>query len=405
MPSKPEKTEMPEAAKTTPRCPHFGDCGGCRLQDLSYEDQLKKKSAELGVLTAARGWSPDVHVHPSPEPWYYRNKMEFSFQDVFPAPSEGEDNILLGLKRKNRWDKVMDLRECHLFSPDAPKLLAGVHAWAWKERLQPYNLHKHAGFLRHLLVREGKNTKERMVMLVTTAGEFPRESFVKAVQNCFPCTTILRGINPGKADVVQTEQIETLFGPGHIHETLLGRRFRVSPHSFLQTNTHGAEFLYGLILRWLGEVGPKNLLDLYCGAGGIALSVAHLCTQVMGVEVVAGAVADAQHNASLNGVSNVQFLAAKVEEILPGLAAQAAAGIEVDTVIVDPARSGLHPGALAALKDLAAGHLLYVSCNPKAMCEDIGKLSEIYDLVKIEGVDLFPHTDHVEALALLKRVF
>jgi 23S rRNA (uracil1939-C5)-methyltransferase len=228
------------------------------------------------------------------------------------------------------------------------------------------------------------------------------KSFVKAVLDSYPATTVLWGINPGKSDVAQWETLETLHGPGCIHETLLGRRFRISPHSFFQTNTHGAELLYSLIGDWLRDLKPKNLLDLYCGGGGIALSIAGLCEQVMGVEVVASSVEDARFNAEENRVANVHFVAAKVEEFLPGLAAQ---GVEVDAVVADPARSGLHPGALAALKELSPLHLIYVSCNPKAMCEDIGKLSGIFDVVKAEGVDLFPHTDHVEIVALLRRIF
>ncbi|MBI5245082.1 MAG: 23S rRNA (uracil(1939)-C(5))-methyltransferase RlmD [Elusimicrobia bacterium] len=392
----------PEALKAEPRCRHFGECGGCRLQDLAYEAQLAQKSAALGALFSARGWTERVEVQASPEIWHYRNKMEFSFQDVYPPPPKGTDNVLLGLKRRNRWDKVMSLEECHLLSPESTKLLSGVRAWAWRERIEPYNLHKQTGFLRYLVVREGKNTGERLVLLVTTKGELPREGFVKAALDSYPATTILWGLNTGKSDVALSENIQTLHGPGCIRESLLGRTFRISPHSFFQTNTHGAELLYSLIGDWLKGLKPRNLLDLYCGGGGIALSAAGLCEQVMGVESVESSVQDARHNAAENKISNVQFLAAKVEEFLPGLAAQ---GVEVDTVIADPARSGLHPGALAALKDLAPVHVLYVSCNPKAMCEDIGKLSGIFDVIRVQGVDLFPHTDHVEAVALLRRAF
>jgi 23S rRNA (uracil1939-C5)-methyltransferase len=328
--------------------------------------------------------------------------MEFSFQDVFPAPPAGADPLLLGLKRKNRWDKVLNLEECFLLSPETPALLKGVHEWARAEGLPPFNLHKQAGFLRHLVVREGKNTGERLVMLITLPGKLPEESFVSAVLGAYPATTVLHGVNASRSDTAQAQELKALHGPGHIHEKLLGRLFRVSPFSFQQTNTRGAEFLYALIGDWLKEIQPENLLDLYCGCGGITLSVAGLCRQAMGIESVESAVLDARHNAERNGIANAQFLAAKVEDFLPGLAAQ---GIDVDTVVADPARSGMHPDAIRALKDLSPSRILYVSCNPKAMAEDVGRLSEIYDLVRLEAVDLFPHTDHVEAVALLNRTF
>lgn len=389
-------------ALTTPRCSHFGECGGCRLQDTAYEAQVARKAEILLGLLGRIDWSAPVQVHPSPETWYYRNKMEFSFQDVYPAPAAGEPHLRLGLKVRNRWDKVMDLSECHLFAPDAAKLLAAVRGWALRERLEPYNLHRHHGFLRHLVVREGKNTGQRMVNLVTHRGELPEASFVEAVLSASPAHTVLWSVNDGKADVAAASETKVLHGPGHIEEVVLGRTLRISPYSFFQTNTRGAELLYGLIRGLVSEIRPANLLDLYCGGGGIGLCLADLCGRVMGVDVVESAVEDARCNARANGIANAEYVAAKTEDILPGLAAQK---IDVDVVVVDPPRCGLHPGAVQALKDLAAPWVIYVSCNPKALAEDLKRLSELYDVARIEGVDLFPHTDHLEALALLKRVY
>lgn len=354
------------------------------------------------MLAARVGWQVKVLVHPSPEHWYYRNKMEFAFQDVFPAPAEGEDPILLGLKRRNRWDKVMNLRECFLLSPEVIPLLDAVHAWASKEGLEPYNIHKQVGFLRHLVVREGRNTGERMVNLLTGEGALPAESFVRAVRGAYPAATILHGVNTGKGDVASSSAVELLFGPGHIHEQALGKTFRISPYSFFQTNTHGAEFLYRLLREWIEPLKPGNVLDLYCGGGGISLSIAEQCGRVMGIEVIEAAVEDARHNAGVNKVENVDFVAAKAEDVLPGLAAQK---IEVDGIVIDPPRSGIHPKVRAAIKEMAPPWIVYVSCNPKAMIEDIRNLTDIYDIHKIEGIDLFPHTDHLESVALLRSVF
>ncbi|MBI3547877.1 MAG: 23S rRNA (uracil(1939)-C(5))-methyltransferase RlmD [Elusimicrobia bacterium] len=384
------------------RCVHFGECGGCQIQNLEYKDQLTKKGEILTALIQPLGWAEPITVRPSPEPWYYRNKMEFSFQDIYPAPPLGQDHLLLGLKRKKRWDKVMNLTECFLMSPEAPKLLASVHAWGFKENLEPYNLHKQVGFLRHLVVREGKGTGDRMVLLVTGPGKLPKESFLKAVLDSYPATTVLWGVTDKKSDVARTDKTTPLHGPGFITEKVLGRSLRISPYTFFQTNTNGASELYSMVREWLKELKPKNILDLYCGSGGITLCVADLAERVMGVEVIASAVEDARFNAGQNKIKNAEFMESKVEDLLPMLAAQ---NLDVDTVILDPPRSGLHPAAVEALKKLGAASIIYVSCNPKSMAEDVRRLAGFYELERAQAIDLFPHTDHVEALVRLKSIY
>jgi len=393
--------EAGEGGQRKARCRHFGDCGGCQLQDKSYEEQLALKASRVSELLKTVGWTAPVPIHPSPDEWYYRNKMEFSFQDVYPTPPMGQDYLYLGLKRKNRWDKVMNLAECHLLSPEAPALLAGVHAWALKENLEPYNLHKQTGFLRHLVVREAKNTKDRMVLLVTNPGRLPEKSFVDAVLGAYPATSVLWGVNAKTADVARTDKVQKLHGEEGITEELLGRSFRISPYSFFQTNTRGAGALYELLRGWLGELKPKHVLDLYCGSGAIALCVADLCERVLGVELVESAVLDARHNAQANKIANAEFMSAKTEELLPMLAAQ---NLDVDVIVTDPPRCGMHPDATKALKDLGAPHLIYVSCNAKALAADLARLADFYAVEKVECVDLFPHTDHVETVALLRSV-
>ena len=391
-----------ENGQTAAKCRHFGDCGGCQIQDLEYERQLEKKGLALDALFEPAGWRTPIDVKPSPDRWYYRNKMEFSFQDVYPVPPSGEDHLLLGLKRRQRWDKVLNLSECHLMSVESASLIQAVHDWARREKLEPYNLHKQIGFLRHLVVREAKGTGDRMVLLVTSPGELPKQSFVSAVRSSYPATTVLWGTNKKKSDVAKSDVLEVLEGPGTITESVLGRQFRISPHSFFQTNTRAAERLYSRIREWLGEIKPKNLLDLYCGSGGISLCVADCCEFVLGVEEVASAVEDAQRNAQDNGVKNAQFIAAKVEELLPTFATTEP---RADAVILDPPRSGLHPSTVKALKQLCPEWVVYVSCNPKAMAEDVQRLGDYYELQRLEAFDLFPHTEHVEALGLLHSLY
>lgn len=392
------ETAVPASAK----CKHFGECGGCQIQDLEYERQLEKKGHALDGYFEPAGWKMPIDVRPSPDRWYYRNKMEFSFQDVYPVPPAGEDHLRLGLKRRQRWDRVLNLSECHLMSVEATKLLDSVHDWARREKLEPYNLHKQVGFLRHLVVREAKNTKDRMVLLVTSPGELPEKSFVEAVRSSYPATTVLWGTNRKKSDVAKSDNLQVLDGPGTITEKVLDRSFRISPHSFFQTNTRAAEKLYARIREWLTELKVKNLLDLYCGSGGISLCVADLCEFVLGVEEVPSAIEDAQRNAEANGIKNTQFMQAKVEELLPGFAATEP---QADAVILDPPRSGLHPSAVKSLKQLCPEWVIYVSCNPKAMAEDVARLADYYELQRLEAFDLFPHTEHVEALGLLHSLY
>jgi 23S rRNA (uracil1939-C5)-methyltransferase len=383
------------------RCRHFGHCGGCALQDREYSRQLELKTERVAALLEPVGLKPS-RSHGSPQAWFYRNKMEFSFGDVYP-PVEGGPTVKLGLKPKGRWYEILDLAECFLLSEETPALLNAVRDWAEREKMPPYNLRKHRGLLRHLVVREGKNTGERMVLLVTAPGVVPTESFVEAVTAVYPATTILRGVNGKLSDTAHTEAMTTLTGPGTITEKLRfpGQeiRLRVSPGSFFQTNTAGTELLYGILRQWAKEAGAKVALDLYCGGGGIGLSLTGVCEKVVGAEITSSAVADARANAELNGVRNAQFFVGQVETMLPSLLAFAP-----DLVVVDPPRAGLHAKALETLLSSDAPDVFYVSCNPESLARDMAKLVERYSVVRCEVVDLFPHTEHVETVVWLKRL-
>lgn len=336
----------------------------------------------------------------SPAVWNYRNKMEFSFGDVYP-PEPGRW-LKLGMKPKGRWYTILDLEECHLPSPEAAPLLAAVRAWAEREKVPPYNSHKKDGQLRHLVLREAKNRAERMVVLVTTTGEVPKESFVDAVRSVYPATTILLGRNEKVSDTAVSDALEILAGPGHITETLRfpdgAVDYRVSPHSFFQTNTKGAEVLYGLLREWTRELGSRLVLDLYCGGGGIALSLAGAARKVIGVESNPAAVTDAKANAALNGLDHCEFYGGTVEFLLPALL-----DMEPEAAVVDPPRAGLHAAAVAALLASAPPVLFYVSCNPDSLARDLAALESRYAVRRLVGVDLFPHTDHVETVAWLPR--
>jgi 23S rRNA (uracil-5-)-methyltransferase RumA len=326
--------------------------------------------------------------------------MEFSFGDVYP-PVAGQW-LKLGMKPKGRWYEILDLQECFLPSPEAAPLLAAVRAWAEREKVPPYNSHKKEGQLRHLVLREAKNRDERMVVLVTTTGDIPKDSFVAAVKSVYPATTILVGRNAKASDTAVSDSLEILTGPGHVTETLNfadGKvDFRISPQSFFQTNSLGTQVLYGLLREWTRELKAKLMLDLYCGGGGIALALAGAAEKVIGVESNPAAVADAKANAELNGLTNCDFYGGTTEFLLPSLL-----DMGPDAAVVDPPRAGLHANAAKALVAMPPPILFYVSCNPEALARDLILLGERYRVERLVCVDLFPHTEHVETVAWLTR--
>ena len=383
------------------RCSHFGTCGGCASQNLPYEEQFRLKTEKVRSALACIKEVPEIRTHGSPDIWFYRNKMEFSFGDVYP-PQEGGPTVKLGMKPKGRWYEVLDLRECFLLSPETAPLLARVRAWAESEKIAPYNSHKKTGFLRHLVLREGKNTGERMVNLVTAPGDFPADSFAAAVRGVYPATTILRGINDKVSDVAVSDKLQVLFGSGCISEAL---RFgdqelelRISPHSFFQTNTGAANLLYGLLRDWVKEEAADTVLDLYCGGGGITLSVADCCRKAVGVESNEAAVEDAQANAAYNRLRNAEFYCGATEFLLPALLA-----LGPQVLICDPPRAGMHATARAVLAAQGPGTIICVSCNPASLARDLEVLCAAYRMERLEIFDLFPHTEHVETVVLLRR--
>jgi 23S rRNA (uracil-5-)-methyltransferase RumA len=278
--------------------------------------------------------------------------------------------------------------------------LKAVSKWAVKEGLSVYDARSHSGLLRHLVVREAKNGTDRLVLLVTAGWQLPEESFIKAVLDSYPATSILRGTNDKLSDTAIPDSQEILFGPGWITETLRvenrSLNFRVSPQSFFQSNTRGAEILHSFLRDKIRGISPKLILDLYCGSGAITLSVADLCEKVIGLECVDAAVVDANFNARSNGVLNASFYSGLVEVLLPALLA-----MKPDMLIMDPPRSGIHPRTLDILAKAKVPAIIYVSCNPKTLVRDLEVLLSRYEVKSFEAFDFFPHTEHVETAALL----
>jgi 23S rRNA (uracil1939-C5)-methyltransferase len=387
----PQRVEAP--------CEHFPACGGCRFQDLEYSAQLAQKHSQVRDAfqrIAGIAEPPLEEIVPcEPEIFHYRNKMEYSFAQTPEGP-------VLGLHRAGRWDEVLDLRKCWLTTDFGNGLRDAVRNWAREEGLDAYSQEDGTGYLRHLVIREGRNTGQALVQLVTAPGEkFERGYFVDVVR-AFPQVRSLHwSINDRPAEVTNLPS-ELLWGDGWIEEELNGLRFRVRPNAFMQTNTAMAEKLYGLAREAAQLTGSETVWDLYCGIGTIGLSLASDALTVWGIEVSEESVACALENAELNGITNAAFFAGNVGQVVQELLERSG---PPEVVVVDPPRAGLAGKALRRLGEIGAPRLVYVSCNPTTLAGDVKTLCGEYgyELVRARPVDMFPHTPHVETVALLER--
>jgi len=379
-------------------CSHFGTCGGCRWQDLAYRDQLQLKGGMVGRALGSRGLSiADIgSTLASPDPLFYRNKMEFSFA------GDGDGGVVLGLHVRHRYNRVFDLDACHLQSECSNRIVHSVRRHANSLSLSAYDLRTHEGLLRFLVIREGKQTGERLVNLVVS--EYPLravDDLMEQVAADVPgITTAIITLHTGKAQVAVGQAAYPLWGDGRITERCGGLDFVVSPGSFFQTNTLQAERLYSLVADLAGDLSGQVVLDLYCGTGAIGLSLAGSAHRVVGLEQAPAAADDARGNALRNGIENCEFLADRTEDALPELLAR---DLHIDVAVVDPPRAGVHARALRALSDLGPPVLIYVSCNAESLADDISVLAEAYAVDAVRPVDLFPQTPHCEVVARLRR--
>jgi 23S rRNA (uracil1939-C5)-methyltransferase len=397
-------------------CAHYPACGGCRFQDLAYDAQLAQKHSQVrDALQRLAGIAEpplEAIVPCEPEIFYYRNKMEYSFA---PGPSGAEPptldtptgaeippGLVLGLHRAGRWDEVLDIQKCWLTTEVGNGIRDAVRAWAREEGLEPYSQADNTGYLRHLVVREGRNTGQALVQLVTAPGEkFEKGYFVDVLRRFPEVSSVHWSVNDTPAEVTNLPT-ELLWGEEWIEEQISGLRFRVRPNAFLQTNTWMAEKLYALAREAAQLTGDETVWDLYCGIGTIGLSMAAKALTVWGIEVSEESVACALENAEINGVTNAAFFAGNVGQVVQDLLDRSGAP---DVIVVDPPRAGLAGKALKRLGEIGAPRLVYVSCNPTTLAGDVKTLREVYgyELLRVTPVDMFPHTPHVEAVALLEK--
>ena len=387
----PQRVEAP--------CAHYPTCGGCRFQDLAYDAQIAQKHAQVfDALQRIGGIAEpplETIVPCEPDVFFYRNKMEYSF-----TPSE--DGPVLGLHKAGRWDEVIDIERCWLTTDVGNGIRNAVRDWAREEGLAAYSQADASGYLRHLIVREGRNTGQALVQLVTAPGDkFEKGYFVEVLRRFPEVRSIHWAVNDRPAEVTNLPA-ELLWGEPAIEEELCGLRFRVRPNAFLQTNTAMAEKLYTLARDAAGLTGTQTVWDLYCGIGTIGLALAKDALTVWGIEISEESVACALENAELNGITNSAFFAGNVGQVIDELLERSG---PPEVVVVDPPRAGLAGKALRGLGKIGAPRLVYVSCNPTTLAGDV-KILHVeygYELLRATPVDMFPHTPHVETVALLEK--
>jgi 23S rRNA (uracil1939-C5)-methyltransferase len=384
-------------------CAHYPECGGCRFQDLAYEAQVATKHqwvADSLQRIAGLTDAPLEEIVPAASQFHYRNKMEYSFTQL--ADVEGTAGVTLGLHKAGRWDEVLEIQKCWLTSDVGNAIRNTMREWAREEKLTAYDQETHEGYLRHLMIREGRNTGQALVQLVTNRGErFDRERLIEVLTAIPEVKSIHWSINEGVSETTELPT-ELIWGEDAIEEEIGGLRFRVRPNAFLQTNTEMAEKLYAIAREFAGLTGSETVYDLYCGIGTIGLSMAKDAMTVWGIEISEESVACAIENQELNAIGNTAFFAGNVGEVLADLRTRAG---DPDVVVVDPPRAGLAGKALKRLGEIAAPRIVYVSCNPTTLAGDLKRLSDDYGyrLVRARPVDMFPHTPHVECVALLER--
>ncbi|QZY53725.1 23S rRNA (uracil(1939)-C(5))-methyltransferase RlmD [Crassaminicella profunda] len=378
-------------------CEHFGNCGGCSYQTIPYEKQMKMKADLVkGLLDEAGIMGYEfLGIEPSPEVFAYRNKMEYSFGN---EKKGGELN--LGMHKKGKFRDVVTVDHCKIVDEDFNMILATMLNYFRGKDVPLYNNKTHEGYLRHFIVRKAKKTKEIVINLVTsTQITFDMTELVEIMKNLNltgKLVGFIHTFNDNIADTVVNEHTKVLWGQDFFTEEILGLKFKISAFSFFQTNSLGAEKLYSMVLDFMGDADNKNVFDLYCGTGTIGQIVAKKAKTVMGIELIEEAVEAANKNAQMNGLKNCHFIAGDVLKKIDELTTKP------DIIILDPPRVGVHPKALKKVLAYRAPEIIYVSCNPRSLAENLIDVQKAgYKVKTVKCMDMFPHTPHVEAVVQL----
>ena len=393
-----EILEKSELETEIPPCPHFEFCGGCSYQMMDYETQKNLKLKQVRALF--ENICPDFPLKEcmdSPAVWEYRNKMEFSFGDE----AKGGD-LTLGLHKRGSFYDIVPVRNCQIVNEDIRKILSTTVEYFAGKDVSFFHKITHEGYLRHLLVRNAAKTGEILVGLVTTSQN-PMDlteyrDLILEGDYQGKIAGILHMVNDGFSDVVKADSTEILYGKDYFYEELLDLKFKISPFSFFQTNSLGAEVLYKKAREYVGEIGGKVIFDLYSGTGTIAQVLAPIAKKVIGVEIVEEAVEAAKENAARNRLENCEFIAGDVLKVIDDIEERP------DFIVLDPPREGVHPKALKKILEYGVEKMVYISCKPTSLARDIESFLEYgYQPVKAECVDMFPWTRGIETVVLFSR--
>lgn len=392
-----------------PVCSIFPACGGCMYQTMSYEHQLQMKAEQIKKLidtAVIQSGQVDEHgnadytfegIKGSPQEFAYRNKMEFSFGDEYK-----DGPLSLGLHKKGSTYDVLTASDCKLVHKDMNKILVCVLEYFKERKVSYYKKMQHVGYLRHLLLRRGDTTGEILVNLVTTTQEEHDLSELTEQLLQLPLegkiVGILHILNDSLSDVVKSDETRVLYGQDFFYEKLLGLQFKITPFSFFQPNTKGAEVLYETVREYIGDIHDLTVFDLFSGTGTISQALAPVAKKVIGVEIVEEAVEAAKENAERNGLSNCEFIAGDVFEVLDDIKEKP------DVIILDPPRDGIHPKALPKILDYGVDRIVYISCKMTSLARDLELIQQRgYTVEKMTAVDQFCETVHVETAVLLTR--
>ncbi len=422
--------------RVEPRCKYFGICGGCKWQNVEYQAQLRFKQQQVVDSFEHIGGFSNLNVLPilgAEEIYFYRGKMEYSFSEnqwLTEKPSSIDNRklpnknneaellelnssitnrqspIFLGLHVPQRYDKVLDIDECHLQSVISNQILNYTRDFARRNHLDVYDCERNSGYLRFLVVRESKRTQEVMANLVTSENrpDVIKQYAAELKANVEQLTTVVNTINSKKAQIAFGDIENIYFGKGWIHERLGNHHFSISANSFFQTNVVQAEKLYNVVKEFGDFKLTDVAFDLYSGTGSIAIFISDIVKEVVGIESVISAIRDAEMNTQSNGITNCLFLLGDLKDRLTKDTLWMSSHSKPDVLIIDPPRNGMHPKVIEEILALEPERIVYVSCNPATQARDVKLLcDEKYQLIKLQPIDMFPHTFHIENVALLQR--
>lgn len=395
-----------------PKCMHFGVCGGCKWQHLPYDLQLKFKEKQVTDTLSRIGKVQKPYISPilgSTDVFFYRNKLEYTFsdkrwltRDEIISDGDFEKEDALGFHIPGLFDKVLDIKECHLQPDPSNAIRDAVRRYAHRKSLQFFNLRQQSGFLRNLIIRNTRDGKVMVIVVFFLDEKERREGLLDYLVSEFPqITSLFYIINSKRNDSLTDQEAIPYKGDDHLIEEMEGLKFRIGPKSFYQTNSNQALRLYQVARDFAALTGSEIVYDLYTGTGTIANFIAGSAKKVIGIEYVDEAVNDAIYNSEMNGIKNTEFFSGDLKDVLSGQFMDIHG--RPDVIITDPPRAGMHEDVVKTILEASPSRIVYVSCNPSTQARDVMLLSGQYDLVKVQPVDMFPHTHHVENIVLMKR--